>query len=88
MTRVGKHQPDWSPDSPTRTQISMVDVKRAYFNATISPEEPPTYVQLPDEDGDAQEMCAKLLRHMYGTRAAADGWQEECSTSLVALGFR
>ena len=88
MTRIGEHQPDWSPDSPTRTQISMVDVKRAYFNATISPEEPPTYVQLPDEDEDAQEMCAKLLRHMYGTRAAADGWQEEYSTSLVALGFR
>ncbi len=28
-------------------------------------------------------MCARLLRHMYGTRAAADGWQEEYSTFLV-----
>ena len=28
-------------------------------------------------------MCAKLVRHMYGTRAAADGWQEEYSTFLV-----
>ena len=25
---------------------------------------------------------------MYGTRLAADGWQEECSTLLVGLGFR
>ncbi len=25
---------------------------------------------------------------MYGTRAAADGWQEEYSTLLVSLGFR
>ena len=33
-------------------------------------------------------MVAKLLRHMYGTRAAADGWQEEYSTFLVeTLGF-
>ena len=32
-------------------------------------------------------MCGELLRHMYGTRPAADGWQEECSTLLVRLGF-
>ena len=88
MTRIGTHQPDWSPHSPTRTQISMVDVKRAYFNAVISPDEPPTFVQLPSEDEDMEEMCGKLLRHMYGTRAAADGWQEECSTALVGLGFK
>ena len=24
---------------------------------------------------------------MYGTRPAADGWQEECSTALVRMGF-
>jgi len=28
-----------------------------------------------------------LKRHMYGTRAAADGWQEEYSTSLIDMGF-
>ena len=32
-------------------------------------------------------MCGELLRHMYGTRPAADGWQEEYSTLLVRLGF-
>jgi hypothetical protein len=33
-------------------------------------------------------MCALLKRHMYGTRAAADGWQEEYSSCLVeSLGF-
>ena len=88
MTRVGSHRPDWDPASPTRTQISMVDVKRAYFNATIDPEDAPTYVQLPAEDPEHESMCARLLRHMYGTRAAADGWQEEYSTLLVSLGFR
>ncbi len=88
MTRVGSHQPHWDPESETRTQISLVDVKRAYFNAKVDPREPTTFVQLPPEDPDASDMCAQLLRHMYGTRLAADGWQEEYSTLLVSLGFR
>ncbi len=88
MTRVGSHYPDWEPTSAKRTQISLVDVKRAYFNAKVDPREPPTFVQLPQEDPDAADMCAQLLRHMYGTRLAADGWQEGCSTLLVSLGFR
>ena len=87
MTRVGKHQPDWSPESPNRTQISRIDVKRAYFNAQVDPADPPTFVQLPSEDEDHQTKVAQLLRHMYGTRMAADGWQEEYSTFLVSLGF-
>ena len=33
-------------------------------------------------------MCGELLRHMYGTRMAADGWQEEYSTLLVRSGFQ
>ena len=88
MTRCGHHQPDWDPMSPHRTQPSLIDVKRAYFNAKIDPREPPTYVRLPEEDPDASTMCGRLLRHMYGTRPAADGWQEEYSTMLVDLGFR
>ena len=83
MTKTNTHRPDWDPDSATRTQISLIDVKRAYFNAQIDPSEPETFVQLPREDSDHESMCALLLRHMYGTRAAADGWQEECSTVLV-----
>ena len=69
-------------------QILFMDISRAYFNAKVDAEVP-TFVQLPPEDPDAGVMCAELLRHMYGTRAAADGWQEEYSTSLVAdMGFR
>ena len=87
MTRVGGHQPVWDPSSPHRAQISLVDIKRAYFNAQVDPSDPPTFVQLPPEDADHATMVAKLLRHMYGTRMAADGWQEEYSTTLVSLGF-
>ena len=46
------------------------------------------YLSLPEEDADHDSMCARLLRHMYGTRRAADGWQEEYSTMMIKLGFR
>ncbi len=88
MTAIGDHKPDWDPNSGNRTQVSFVDVKRAYFNAVIDPRDKPTFVDLPAEDGDHLTMCAQLLRHMYGTRGAADGWQEEYSTMLVRHGFR
>ena len=80
--------PNWDPTSDGRTQLSLVDVKRAYFNATIAPEDGRTYVELPPEGDDHGEMAAELLRHMYGTRGAAEGWQEEYSTMLVRKGFR
>ena len=44
-------------------------------------------MQLPPEDADSETKVGRLLRHMYGTRMAADGWQEEYSTSLIAFGF-
>ena len=84
---IGAWQVDNDPTSPTRTQISLMDIRRAYFNAKVE-EDAPTYVQLPAEDEDHGVLCAKLLCHMYGTRAAADGWHEEYSTSLVTkMGF-
>ena len=88
MTRCGKHQPIWDPLSPKRTQLSFVDVARAYFNAKVDREASPCFVELPPEDKDCGQKCGELVRHMYGTRPAADGWQEEYSTFLVRLGFR
>ena len=81
-TTVDGWKPCYDPDSENRTQISLMDISRAYFNAKVD-KDAETYVQLPTEDDDCENMCAKLLRHMYGTRAAADGWQEEYSTFLV-----
>jgi hypothetical protein len=88
MTRIGEHTPNWDPSSPDRTQLSFVDVRRAYFNAKVDQDDEPVYVSLPPEDEDSDNMCARLLRHMYGTRRAADGWQEEYSSLMVKLGFR
>ena len=86
-TTIGNHKPDWEPSSPNRTQISLIDIKRAYFNARVDRERTPVFVALPPEDSDSNSMCGELLRHMYGTRLAADGWQEEYSTMLIRLGF-
>ena len=88
MIKVRNHQPDWFPASLTRTQISLIDVKRAYFNVKIDPRDSPTFVQLPPEDKDHATKVARLSGHMYGTHKAADGWQEKYSTFLVSLGFR
>ena len=72
MTTCGDHRPIYDPSSPQRVQMSFVDVKRAYFNAKIDREASPCFVDMPPEDAERGEKCAELLRHMYGTRPAAD----------------
>ena len=74
------------PDSEQRTQVLMVDISRAYFNAKTNDNDP-IYVQLPPEAGCESEQCGLLRRHMYGTRRAAEGWQDEYSATLVSSGF-
>ena len=87
VTSMGAHRPSLDPSSTTRSQLSFVELSRAYFNARTDPKEP-CYVDLPSELGDDGSNCGLLMRHMYGTRRAADGWQEEYSTMLVQeLGF-
>jgi len=75
------------PTSERRTQVSAIDISRAYFNASTEGADP-TYVMLPPEHPDHGEMCGFLKKHMYGTRAAADGWQQEYAGFLVSIGFR
>ena len=80
------YKPNRDPRHPNRTQVSMVDISRAYFNAKKDPDDI-THVALPNEDPDPPNMCGLLARHMYGTRCAAEGWQEDCPTRLVEIGF-
>ena len=86
---AGKPKRIWDPKAENRTQISFIDISRAYFNAKTNPDEP-TYVQLPPEDPDSKRgMCGLLKRHMYGTQGAADGWQQEYSSTLIQdMGFK
>ena len=71
---------------PRRIQVSLVDVRRAYFNAKID-QDAPVYVRLPSEDPMCGVKCGKLNRHLYGTRGVAAGWESEYSQFLMSLGF-
>ena len=73
--------------SPNRIQLSLIDISRAYFNAKCDSEKT-TFVALPSKDIDHQNTCGLLLKLMYGTQAAADGWQQEYSSTMSSLGFR
>ncbi len=78
---------DRRPTSRRRTQVSVVDIARAYFNAKVD-EDKPVFVDLPREDEDRDKgLCGKLLAHMYGTQPAAKGWHTEFSTFMCGLGF-
>ena len=77
------------PSSEWRTQISPIDVSRAYFNAKRDPDVDPVYVDLPHGDPDkARGMAGLLLVHLCGARVAADGWHCECSSLLGGNGVR
>ena len=74
------------PASEKRAQILLVDISRVYFNAKTS-EEDPVYVDFLMEAGQPEGTCGLLRRHMYGTRRAAEGWQDEYSAALISEGF-
>ena len=59
----------------------FVDISRAYFNAKMDPEKL-THVALLSEHPQHETNCGLLMRHMYGTQAAADGWQHEYAGTL------
>ena len=82
----GEPKKVWAGDSPNRQQILLLDISRAYFNARTDDDDP-VYVELPPELGAPPGSCGLLKRHMYGTRRAAEGWQDEYSTFLRELGF-
>ena len=67
-------------------QLSLIDISRVYFNAKCDPDKP-TFVALPAEDKEHRSVCGLLHKHMYGTQAAADGWQQEYSCTMIELRF-
>ena len=67
--------------SERRTQISTVDISRAYFHAKCTEN---AYIKIPEEDrqpGD-EELCGKLNLWMYGFRGAAVGWEQAYTNIL------
>ena len=65
----------------------VVDVRRAHWNADA---QRTIYIQLPDEDweeGDRQRV-GRLNVSLYGTRDAAQHWENTHSEYLKSLGFQ
>ena len=79
-------QPCSDPQSENRTQLPMIDISRAYFNAKTD-EEYLTYVECLNEIDASPVMCGLLRRHMYGTHRSAEGWQDESSSTLASRGL-
>ena len=64
--------------------MALVDWRRAYFYA---PARRRVFVELPPEDlqpGD-EHMCGLLQYSLYGTRDAAQNWEEELTSTLSDL---
>ena len=64
--------------------VAVVDVRRAYFYA---PARRRLFVELPPEDYQAgdEQMCGLLQYSLYGTRDAAQNWEEELASTLSDL---
>ena len=64
--------------------VALVDVRRAYFYA---PARRRVFVELPPEDYQAgdEDMCGLLQYSLYGTRDAAQNWEEELTSTLSDL---
>ena len=65
------------------SKLDFIDVRRAYFQANARRA---VYIELPAEDWE-EGMCGKLVKPMYGTRDAAQNWEEEYSGFMELLGF-
>ena len=64
--------------------VALVDVRRAYFYA---PARRRAFVELPPEENPAsgEHMCGLLQYSFYGTRDAAQSWEEEFASTLSDL---
>jgi hypothetical protein len=54
----------------------------------VGEEDTPVFVELPPEDPEHGRKCGRLKRHLYGTRGAAAGWEDEYSAFLQDIGFQ
>ena len=64
-------------------EIDVVDVSCAYLHAKAKRD---VYIELPDED-KTPGTCGKLDMSLYGTRDAAQNWEDTYSEIMTDLGF-
>ena len=64
-------------------KLELIDVMRASVNADVTRD---VYVQLPDEDSE-DGMCGRLVKAVYGTRDAAQHFENEYMNFMTEMGF-
>ena len=69
--------------SRVRKKVLVLDISRAHFHPLVRRE---LYIRLPAEDA-APGMIGKLIHMMYGTRDAANGWEEFHREKLAGIGY-
>ncbi len=65
------------------TLVALVDISRAYFNAYIGHE---VFAELPAEAGRSKGTVGQLIKRMYGTHDAAQGWEGVYREALEPMG--
>ncbi len=65
-------------------KLLFVDVRRAYLQAPVTRR---TFIELPDEAGDSTD-TGELNKSMYGTRDAAQNWENTYAHTLTGMGFK
>jgi len=73
----------WKGSRRHGMKLDFIDVSCAYLHAKANRD---VFIKLPAED-DEEGMCGKLDMSLYGTRDAAQNWEETYSTWLISLGF-
>ena len=74
----------WSEDKLQPLEISFVDVRKAYFNASPVRN---LHLAFPKDLGIPPGHCAHLKRCVYGTRDAGLLWESCYTQVLTAMGF-
>ena len=73
-------------DGPHEWRVMVLDVKRAFLYGDIDDE---IYIELPKEDPMyGKGFVGRLIKAMYGTRAAPLVWQKVVRRTMLALGFQ
>ncbi|SJL07236.1 uncharacterized protein ARMOST_10579 [Armillaria ostoyae] len=73
--------------------IDQADIKNAYLHANIAEEiyikflnRYEEFFEIP-EHLKGQDVCAKLLKCLYGTKQAGQGWYQTLKSTMISLGF-
>ena len=68
-----------------RRKLLVIDARKAHLNSKW---EEAAYVELPEESGCPEAMCAKFNYWLYGFRKAVGAWENLHSSLFEGAGFR